>query len=178
MLEKQHRCARCSVYALIVAVSAAVGYFGRNIPMKEQMQIADALFNLAAVIFGIMGAWIALLYPEALSTLREPGKLKDAAAVNAVTHIIRPLHHSTLLLFVVFVFKVLYPITSHIGAIVRYNGMIRSASMAVLFFLTCMMLASIITTIYPIEYHAHRLAAMLAKKKHFDTIRDENSYKA
>ncbi|MCI5122880.1 MAG: hypothetical protein D3908_17170 [Candidatus Electrothrix sp. AUS4] len=46
---------------------------GSDIKISEQLPLYESLRNTSAIIFGVMGAWIAILYPNSL--LKIYGKL-------------------------------------------------------------------------------------------------------
>jgi len=41
-------------------------WLGRSIPGEEQVKVLDSLLQISGIIFGVMGAWIAIIYPKAL----------------------------------------------------------------------------------------------------------------
>lgn len=61
----------------LVATAAAGAIWGHLVPLGTQASIASSLQNTSAIIFGVMGAWIAIVYPEAMKNII--GKHKDGA---------------------------------------------------------------------------------------------------
>lgn len=40
--------------------------YGKNVPYSDQKDILDSLKDTASIIFAILGAWIAVIYPKEL----------------------------------------------------------------------------------------------------------------
>lgn len=53
------------VIALVFIILAA-GYFGRHITFALQWPLFEALRTTASIIFAVVGAWFAIIYPERL----------------------------------------------------------------------------------------------------------------
>lgn len=66
--------------ALIVSPALWVG---AKIPLANQSPMLDGLRNTSAVIFGIMGAWISILFPNALSNIGTILRHRDANGGSA-----------------------------------------------------------------------------------------------
>lgn len=68
---------------LFIVKCASVGLlvlaliYGRNIRFSEQWPLFEALRNTAAIIFAVIGAWAAIIYPERLKiAFEENGKVE------------------------------------------------------------------------------------------------------
>lgn len=87
----------------IVVVIAWLGYyFGAPIALKDQWPLYDALRNTTSIVFGIMGALIALVYPDAVKNALRGGQ--PAQAVDGgLGKLITPCGHSALLLIMLVV---------------------------------------------------------------------------
>ncbi|WP_316154691.1 hypothetical protein [Cupriavidus sp. BIC8F] len=68
------------LYALFSIAVCVGGYvYGRNIPFAQQWPLFEALRNTASIIFAVVGAWLAIIYPERLKlTFREDASKKSA----------------------------------------------------------------------------------------------------
>jgi cytochrome bd-type quinol oxidase subunit 2 len=54
-----------------IATTVAAGYYGDRVPAETQANMLTALQATAAIIFGVVGVWLALVYPEALQQLSD-----------------------------------------------------------------------------------------------------------
>lgn len=65
---------------LIVILSALMGYagyyYGGFLPISSQMKLLDPLVTLSAVVFAIMGIWLAVVFPNVIS-----GVYKESSSV-------------------------------------------------------------------------------------------------
>lgn len=50
-------------WTLAVAAVLAGAWFGRKVPFAEQWPMYEGLRTTAAIIFGVIGAWLAIIYP-------------------------------------------------------------------------------------------------------------------
>ena len=87
---------------VIVAVAWLGYYFGAPIALKDQWPLFDALRNTTSIVFGIMGALIALVYPDAVKSALRGGQ--SAQTVDGgLGRLITPCGHSAMLLIVLVV---------------------------------------------------------------------------
>src|SRR5690625_7087270 len=63
--------------ALAVGLIIFSVIFGGKVTFNEQMPIYDGLRNTSAIIFAVMGAWIALLYPGKLRSEEHTSELQS-----------------------------------------------------------------------------------------------------
>lgn len=54
---------------VILVISIGAGIYGKEIPISTQAGILATLFQAASIIFGILGAWLAIVYPQELQNL-------------------------------------------------------------------------------------------------------------
>jgi hypothetical protein len=70
---------RLGAYTLLSILCAVFAY---RVPVSysyaDYKAASDLLFNMSGMVFTIMGIWIAFLYPNALSRLASPQKIKTA----------------------------------------------------------------------------------------------------
>lgn len=87
--------------AVVVLVSALTALRAPEIPLSEQLTLLGNLQTTSAIIFGIIGAWIAIIYPKTLTSLNSPlshGYRLDAQRYQSL---LAPLRLSTLVLLTV-----------------------------------------------------------------------------
>ncbi|MET4163797.1 hypothetical protein ABIE61_003663 [Marinobacterium sp. MBR-111] len=123
---------------------------GSGISFKEQMPIYDGLRNTSAIIFAVMGAWIALLYPNKLSQAfgKKPYKEK-AEDIEEINRLFRPMIYSTTILMVVIAMSFIVPLAKQISYLHQYKEVFRAISFGSIAFLTLLQFWSLILTLVP-----------------------------
>lgn len=143
-----------NIRLLFVVASACIiissVFFGGKISFNEQMPIYDGLRNTSAIIFAVMGAWIALLYPGKLSQAfgQKPYKEK-ANDIDQINKLFRPMIYSTVILMVVIGMSFAVPLAKQITYFHPHKEIFRSISFGAIAFLTLLQFWSIILTLVP-----------------------------
>lgn len=57
------------LFILFLSISPLLWFFGKSIPFEDQIDIFDSLKNSASIIFAILGAWLAVIYPKDLKLI-------------------------------------------------------------------------------------------------------------
>lgn len=82
----------------MVLVIALLGYhFGAPIPLKDQWPLFEALRTTTSIVFGVMGALLALVYPDAVKNALRGGPTVQETD-GGLKRLITPCGHSALLL--------------------------------------------------------------------------------
>lgn len=97
---------------MIVVIAWLGYYFGAPIVLSAQWPLYDALRNTTSIAFGIMGALIALVYPDAVKNALR-GSSPMQAIDGGLGRLITPCGHSAMLLVVL---VVLAPFIAWLGA--------------------------------------------------------------
>jgi uncharacterized membrane protein len=123
---------------------------GRGISFNEQAPIYDELRNTSAIIFAVMGAWIALLYPGKLSQAfgKKPYKEK-ANDIDQINRLFRPMIYSTVILMVVIGVSFAAPLAKQITYLHAYKEIFRAVSFGAIACLTLLQFWSLILTLVP-----------------------------
>ena len=131
-----------------IIISSVV--LGGKITFNEQMPIYDGLRTTSAIIFAVMGAWIALLYPGQLSQAfgQKPYKEKEND-IEQIKRLFRPMIYSTIILMIVIGVSFGVPLAKQITYILPYRDVFRAVSFGVIAFLTLIQFWSIILTLVP-----------------------------
>lgn len=137
-----------TVSAAGIIISSIV--LGGGITFKEQMPIYDGLRNTSAIIFAVMGAWIALLYPGKLSQAfgKKPYKEKEND-IDQIKRLFRPMIYSTIILMVVIGVSFGVPLAKQISFLHPNKEVFRALSFGVIALLTLLQFWSIILTLVP-----------------------------
>lgn len=60
---------RIFLYGIFLLIIPVFGIYGKNVPFSDQKDILDSLKDTASIIFAILGAWIAVIYPKDLQKI-------------------------------------------------------------------------------------------------------------
>lgn len=146
---------RFFLISCLAAACALVGlgcWLGRGISFSQQWPAYEALRGTASIIFAVVGAWLAIIYPERLKLTFRPknGESKGAANGN-MWLLLTPAIHSTILLVVLLLIGVIVPMLKQIPVLLQYLETLRGLSFATLVALTCWQVAIVVITIFPAE---------------------------
>lgn len=140
--------------ALGLGITSAValgGWFGRKVPVAEQWPLFEALRTTAAIIFAVIGAWMAIIYPERLKegfkavTSAETGQSNDGWR-----QLFTPVVHSTFILGLLLVLGALLPLFRHSAPPLPTECM-RGAMFALLVLLTIWQVWTVLMTLWPAD---------------------------
>ncbi|MFJ5428232.1 hypothetical protein ACIPUP_03585 [Pectobacterium actinidiae] len=129
------------ILILILCFSA---YYGRNVPFSNQWPLYEALRTTASIIFAVVGAWFAIIYPERLKkSFRGGGSASDSNG-RGITRLFTPIVHSTAILASVLIIGVAAPLVKQIHFLLIHKELFRGASYVVLVFLTLWQLLTVL----------------------------------
>lgn len=161
--------------ALLAALSAlgaaslvvAGGWFGRHVPVAEQWPMFEALRTTAAIIFAVIGAWMAIIYPDRLKlsfTSAGPDKKVAELPPTGWGQLFTPVVHSTLILGVVLALGALLPLLRHSGLPIPVVYL-RAISYGLLVALTLWQMWTVVLTLVPADRVKSSLDASDARAK-------------
>lgn len=134
------------VLALILVPSAA--WFGRVVPFAEQWPMFEALRTTAAIIFAVIGAWMAIIYPERLKlSLRDPSHV-DKASATGLGKLFTPVVNSTAILCIILVLGAAVPVLRRYSLPLDID-VLRGGSYALLVTLTLWQLWTVVLSLVP-----------------------------
>ena len=156
---RQRTWPRVCILAALFAVVLAIGlYAGRGIPYADQLRLNDALRNISAIIFGVMGAWIAILYPNGLSSLFKL-KPSDGNAYRRVKQLMLPVKCATIIVAVTLVSDFVGAALKQVAWVALHREWFRAINYAVLAAMAFLLLGSLLLTFWPFE-QAQKTAAI------------------
>ncbi|HIC46407.1 MAG TPA: hypothetical protein EYM37_08770 [Methylophaga aminisulfidivorans] len=118
--------------------------------MKEQLSLYDGLRNVAAIVFGVMGAWLAILHPDSIKKVFNSSttSLSDQDKTT-IKLLMLPIIISTFILFFVLITPLLVAISKTITIFVTYKTYFRGISFAMLVVITLLQIWTLILTLIP-----------------------------
>ncbi len=147
-------------FAIAAAWTAMCYCYGRDIPLAAQSGLFDALRNMSAIIFGIMGAWIAILHPDLLSHLTTPSKLLKQELPDS-RHLIAPMIYAAIALIYTLFMEVLRPVASQFAFLLGHIATVRGVSYAALGLLAALQIWALVLSFAP--YAKVKMAQELLK---------------
>lgn len=135
-------------FFLSAVVALVCGYFGRVIPFAEQWPLFEALRTTASIIFAVVGAWLAIIYPDRLkiSFHGNSGQSSDGIA-----KLFTPVVNSTVILCIILVVGFVAPILKRQDVFLPYLDWCRGFSYFLLSSLTIWQLWTVILTLIPAD---------------------------
>ena len=139
------------VSLLFIAVGTASLWVGRAIPFTEQWPVYDGLRQTSAIVFGIMGAWAAIVYPNAMTSLLRPGSKLTTEEKRSLNRLLRPMLISTLILAVILVVALIAPVVRHVPWLMSHREWLRGASFGTVGILTVAEILAVALVLLPFD---------------------------
>lgn len=138
---------------LLWVVAVAVSYiYGKNVPFAEQWPLFEALRTTSAIIFAVVGAWLAIVYPERLRlSLNSGDKTAQGKVQNNIGVLLSPVVNSTAVLCIVLLVGVVAPLLKRADLLVQHLAEFRGISYALLVALTLWQAWTVILTLIPAD---------------------------
>ncbi|MCK2179024.1 hypothetical protein MUN35_04795 [Hafnia paralvei] len=129
---------------LFIIVLIFSAYYGRNVPFSNQWPLYEALRTTASIIFAVVGAWFAIIYPERLKRSFRGGKTASDPSGRGITRLFTPIVHSTAILASVLIIGIAAPLLKQVGFLIEHKCFFRGLSYVVLVFLTVWQLLTVL----------------------------------
>ncbi|MBA1184512.1 hypothetical protein G7000_05465 [Pseudomonas stutzeri] len=126
-------------------------WLGRAVPFEQQWPLFEALRTTAAIIFAVIGAWIAIIYPERLKLSFAENKSPEVKIDNGLGKLFSPIVHSSAILCLVLLIGIIAPVLQSIPALEVYRVQCRGISYGILVALTLWQLWTVVLTLIPAD---------------------------
>lgn len=126
-------------------------WLGKEVPFEKQWPLFEALRTTASIIFAVVGAWIAIVYPERLKLSFSEGVGSSVASKGGLSKLFSPVVHSTAILCFILVIGVVVPLIKTVPGILEYRELLRGFSYGVLVSLTLWQLWTVVLTLVPAD---------------------------
>jgi hypothetical protein len=114
------------------------------------MPLYEGLRNTSSIIFGVMGAWLAILYPDSLKKIFGGGSQKlPEQEKQTIMLLFQPIIISTTVIAVVLILFPLFQVGKTINQLDEYKDVFRGLSFSLLSILTILQLWALILTLVP-----------------------------
>lgn len=137
-------------FVCVAATTVGAGYFfGQHVPMSVQTTLFGTLNTTASVVFALIGAWLAIVYPERLRLGLRPGEKGSANhGSDNVGLLLKPAIHSTFLIAILLVISVAYPLLRQVPWAGDHVLELRGVSYALLVCLTWWEVLIVLSTLF------------------------------
>lgn len=155
---------RYAFFAICIVAGIAILYLsykvGGNISFSKQWPLYEALRNTAAIIFAVVGAWLAIIYPDRLkfSFGENPDSLKKTSNPNKLQLLFIPAVHSTIILVILLLVGIIAPIAKEFDIFSDNIEVSRKLSFVLLALLTLYQAVIVVLAILPAGFLAHSAA--------------------
>lgn len=141
---------KCLAWIVSVALVISAFLLGSHVPFSEQWPMYEALRTTAAIIFAVVGAWLAIVYPDRLRLSLGNGAAGSPAG-KRFNSLFTPIAHSTIILCMVLVIGILVPMIRQLPALMSHTELLRSISFSVLTGLTLWQVWTVVLTLIPAD---------------------------
>lgn len=146
------------IILILVIFNVIISYFfGSGVDLAEQKEAIGSLQTISAVIFGVMGAWIAIVYPDSLSQILKWSNKEVDKDVEAVKKILLPIKYATTVLLYSLMFNWLAPVFRQIILLQQNKDIALTISF---FFIGCCYLSLLVALVFsfaPIDRVENRI---------------------
>lgn len=137
-------------YMLVASLALIAFLHGQSIDISKQLPLFEGLRNTSAIIFGVMGAWLAILHPDSLKKIfGGHSKNLPEQEKNTIMLLLSPVIISTTIIAVVLVLLPMMEFAKTVKFLVSYKEILRGASFSILSVLTILQLWALILTLVP-----------------------------
>lgn len=125
--------------------------YGSVVDFSHQKEIYEILRNTSAIIFGVVGAWYAVITPIYLGNENKNSK-EAIYARKLLKNLLVPIKYSVYILCITIIFQLLYPISSlvSLGNIAKIA--LKAVSFGTICALAVMMLFTLIRSLVPNDF--------------------------
>lgn len=182
-MTKFSRFLRYVFFTFFALVGIAILYLsckiGGNIPFSKQWPLYEALRNTAAIIFAVVGAWLAIIYPDRLkfSFGEESSESKKTDSPSKLKLLFIPAVHSTVILVILLLVGIIAPIAKEFDLFKNHIEISRRISFVLLTLLTLYQAVIVVLAILPAGFLAHTAAKEAVQAKQasiFDRAKEKS----
>ena len=123
---------------------------GGSVPMAVQADKIKSLRDVAAIIFGVMGAWIAIIYPKGLSNIFTKGAHVGEKR-QKVRQLFAPMKYASLIVAYALLLDIAMPLVKQNHFLTHHVWFLRRCSYAALAGFAFLLLWSLLLTLLPID---------------------------
>ena len=139
--------------------------YGRNISFKIQENIYDSLRYISSIIFGFMGTWIAIIYPD---TLKDIFNWKKTPQHLFIKRLFLPFKIAIITVILSLVLKWISPILKQIEIVVKNKEFFMIFSFFILSLSVLFLTFSLLMCFLPLEHAEEEMNDKKRKREFID----------
>ncbi|CAG9177591.1 hypothetical protein [Cupriavidus pampae] len=140
------------LWLILVVASAGIGYFsGQEIPLASQWPYFEALRTTSSIVFGVMGALLAIVYPEVVKQGFRAEGLGPGDPGN-LRIVVGALAYSALLLLVLVLIGPAFAWISQATEKASFLAQVQGVSFGVLCMLTMGQIWILTNVLHPLDF--------------------------
>lgn len=147
-------------------------FFGSDIEFKDQWPLFEALRSTSSIIFAVIGAWLTILYPEAIKKVFSRHVDFDKSGVADIELMVSNIRYSTAILAIILAVGIGAQILKHVKWALDYIELFRSLSFGLLGALTFLQFWSLLMTLAQAEMAKEKVSTEASRK---DGVKKFNS---
>ncbi|HGO5855698.1 TPA: hypothetical protein ACK3JJ_000302 [Mannheimia haemolytica] len=159
------------VLGVSLTFSVTAAYFvGDKITFSEQWGLYETLRTTASIIFAVVGAWFAVVYPE---KLRAPFREQTNSQRSHDTRfgsLFSPIVNSTVILCLILFIGILAPVLKQVPILLEYKGYLRAVSFGLLCCLTFWQIWTVFITLIPADMLKHQSEIDISRQNNIDHL--------
>lgn len=125
--------------------------YGSAVEFKYQKAIYEILRNTSAIIFGVVGAWYAVITPLYLGNKNKNSR-EEKYARQLLKNLLTPIKYSVYILCITILFQLLYPLSTLITISNDVAIILKAFSFGIVSSLTVLMLFTLLRSLIPNDF--------------------------
>jgi hypothetical protein len=140
------------IFHLLSVVIAGLAFIpGQAITFTAQWPLFESLRTTASIIFAILGAWIAIVYPNALKKVLTLTRAERDGELAKLANLMRAVFFATIIVAVIIVLGPVAPVLKQFAWFTEHSVLLRGASFSLLAYLTFVQLWTLLLSVAPAE---------------------------
>lgn len=144
-------------YTVGLLLIIAAAFIGGDVSASEQKELYSVMVTIAGIIFGVMGAWIALIKVEAESGIKTAKNKEESKKYkDRVSELVNPIAFSSFMILSTILFFLCYYIMKNITFFHEYKILLRTISFVFITGISYFQIFSVIRVLISgIEFSLH-----------------------
>lgn len=156
---------RITLFGGGLAAGGVCAFFGGDISFRDQWPLYESLRSTSSIIFAVIGAWLTILYPDAIRKVFSRNSSFDESGVNDIELMVSSIRYSTGILALIVVVGIVAQILKTFPWAVSNAYFFRVFSFGLLGFLTYLQFCTLLMTLAQAELAREKVSIEASRKK-------------
>lgn len=153
-----------TLYGGGLAAASVCALFGGDIAFKDQWPLYESLRSTSSIIFAVIGAWLTILYPDAIKKVFSRHSSFDDSGVKEIELMVSSIRFSTGILASIVVIGILAQVLKTFPWAVECKLIFRTLSFGILGLLTYLQFCTLLMTLAQAESAREKVSTEAARK--------------